>query len=54
MRAMLFVSVFIGMLWIVDTFSLQGRVMQASKATAIHLYKRTDYEIWRLKFYYSR
>jgi hypothetical protein len=53
MRAVLFVSVFVGMLWVVDTYSLQGRVMQASKATAMRLYKRTDYEIWKLKFYNS-
>jgi hypothetical protein len=48
MRAMLFVSVFVGMLWTVDTYSLQGRVMQASKDMAV-----TEYEIWKLKFYYS-
>jgi hypothetical protein len=53
MRAMLFLSVFVGMLWTVDTFSLQGRVAQASKDTAIYLYKRTEYEIWKLKFYYG-
>jgi hypothetical protein len=53
MRAMLFISVFIGMLWTVDTYSLQGRVMQASKSTAVYLYKRTEYEIWKLKFYYD-
>jgi hypothetical protein len=53
MRAVLFVSVFVGMLWVVDTYSLQGRVMQASKATTMRLYKRTDYEIWKLKFYNS-
>jgi hypothetical protein len=34
MRAMLFLSVFVGMLWTVDTFSLQGRVTQASKDMA--------------------
>jgi hypothetical protein len=54
MRAMLFVSAFVGMLWTVDTYSLQGRVMQASKDTAAYLYRRTEYEIWKLKFYYSR
>ena len=53
MRAMLFVSVFVGMLWTVDTYSLQGRVMQASKDTAAYLYRRTENEIWKLKFYYS-
>jgi hypothetical protein len=53
MRAMLFISVFVGMLWTVDTFSLGGRVMQASKSKAVYLYKRTEYEIWKLKFYYS-
>jgi hypothetical protein len=53
MRAMLFVSVFVGMLWTVDTYSLQGRVMQASRDTAVYLYRRTEYEIWKLKFYYS-
>jgi hypothetical protein len=53
MRAMLFVSVFVGMLWTVDTYSLQGRVMQASKYMAVSLYRRTEYEIWKLKFYYS-
>jgi hypothetical protein len=53
MRAMLFLSVFVGMLWTVDTFSLQGRVAHASKDTAIYLYKRTEYEIWKLKFYYG-
>jgi hypothetical protein len=52
MRAMLFVSAFVGMLWTVDTY-LQGRVMQASKDTAVYLYRRTEYEIWKLKFYYS-
>ena len=51
MRAMLFVSVFVGMLWTVDTYSLQGRVI--SKDTAAYLYRRTEYEIWKLKFYYS-
>ena len=51
MRAMLFISVFVGMLWTVDTFSLGGRVMQTSKAMAVQLYKRTEYEIWKLKFY---
>lgn len=54
MRAMLFISVFVGMLWTVDTFSLGGRVMQTSKSKAVYLYKRTEYEIWKLKFYYSR
>lgn len=53
MRAMLFLSVFVGMLWTVDTFSLEGRVMQASKTLATNLRKRTEYEIWKLKFYYS-
>ena len=37
----------------VDAYSLQGRVMQASKSTAVNLYKRTEYEIWKLKFYYG-
>jgi hypothetical protein len=41
------------MLWTVDTYSLQGRVMQASKDMAVYLYRRTEYEIWKLKFYYS-
>jgi hypothetical protein len=54
MRAMLFIGVFVGMLWTVDTYSLQGRVMQASKSMAVYLYKRTEYEIWKLKFYYGR
>jgi hypothetical protein len=54
MRAMLILSVFVGMLWTVDTYSLQGRVMQASKDMAVDLYKRTEYEIWKLKFHYSR
>jgi hypothetical protein len=53
MRVMLFASVFVGMLWTVDTYSLQGRVMQASKSMALNLYKRTEYEIWKLKFYYG-
>jgi hypothetical protein len=53
MRAMLFVSVFVGMLWTVDTYSLQSRVMQASKDMVVYLYRRTEYEIWKLKFYYS-
>jgi hypothetical protein len=53
MRAMLFGSVFVGMLWTVDTYSLQSRVMQASKDMAVYLYRRTEYEIWKLKFYYS-
>ena len=30
-----------------------GRVMQTSKSMAVFLYKRTEYEIWKLKFYYS-
>ena len=51
MRAMLFVSVFVGMLWTVDTYSF--RVTQASKDMAVYLYKRTEYEIWKLKFYYT-
>ena len=54
MRAVLFIGVFVGMLWTVDTYSLQGRVMQASKSMAVYLYKRTEYEIWKLKFYYGR
>ena len=54
MRAILFIGVVVGMLWTVDTYSLQGRVMQASKTMAVFLYKRTEYEIWKLKFYYSR
>jgi hypothetical protein len=53
MRAILIVSVFVGMLWTVDAYSLQGRVMQASKSMAVDLYKRTEYEIWKLKFYYG-
>jgi hypothetical protein len=53
MRAMLLISVFVGMLWTVDTYSLQGRVLQASKSTAVYLYKCTEYEIWKLKFYYA-
>ena len=53
MRVMLFVGVFVEMLWTVDTFSLQGRVAQASKDMAVYLYKRTEYEIWKLKFYYD-
>jgi hypothetical protein len=53
MRAILFISVFVGMLWTVDAYSLQGRVMQASKSTAVNLYKRTEYELWKLKFYYG-
>ena len=51
MRAILFISVVVGMLWTVDAYSLQGRVMQASKSMAVNLYKRTEYEIWKLKFY---
>ena len=54
MRAMLFLSVFVGMLWTVDTYSLQGRVLQASKDMGVYLYRPTEYEIWKLKFYYSR
>ncbi len=54
MRAMLIVSVFAGMLWTVDTYSLEGRVMQTSKSAALYLYKRTEYEIWKVKYYYSR
>ena len=53
MRAMLFFSVFVGMLWTVDTYSLQGRLTQVSMDMAVYLYKRTEYEIWKLKFYYS-
>jgi hypothetical protein len=41
------------MLWTVDTYSLQGRLTQASKDMAVYLCKRTEYEIWKLKFYYS-
>jgi hypothetical protein len=54
MRVLLFLSVFAGMLWTVDAFSLDGRVMQASKDTAVLLFKRTEYEVWKLKFYYAR
>jgi hypothetical protein len=54
MRVLLFLSVFVGMLWTVDTYSLDGRVTQASKDTAAFLLKRTEYEIWKLKFYYTR
>ena len=50
---MLFISVFVGMLWTVDTLSLQGPAMQTTKSLAVYLYKRTEYEIWKLKFYYT-
>ena len=53
MRAVLVLSVIVGMLWSVDTYSLDGRLTQASKDAAARLYKRTEYEIWKLKFYYT-
>jgi hypothetical protein len=53
LRAVLFISVFVGMLWTVDTLSLQSRAMQTTKSLAVYLYKRTEYEIWKLKFYYT-
>jgi hypothetical protein len=54
MRVLLFLSVFVGILLTLDTYSLDGRVMQASKDTVALLFKRTEYEIWKLKFYYTR
>jgi|HubBroStandDraft_2_1064218.scaffolds.fasta_scaffold1845479_1 hypothetical protein len=54
MRAVLYLGVFIGMLWAVDTYSMHGRITQASKNVALRLYKQTEYEIWKLKFYYTR
>jgi hypothetical protein len=52
--AMLFITVFVGMLWTVDTFAMNGRLTQASKDASARLYKQTEYEIWKLKFYYLR
>jgi hypothetical protein len=54
MRAVLYLTVFIGLLWTVDAYSLNGRVTAASKNVASRLYQRTEYEIWKLKFYYTR
>jgi len=54
MRAVLYLTVFIGLLWTVDAYSLNGRVTQISKNVASRLYQRTEYEIWKLKFYYTR
>ena len=54
MRVLLFISVFVGILWTVDAYSLDGRVMQASKDTAVLWFKRIEYEIWKLRFYYTR
>ncbi|HLN48402.1 MAG TPA: hypothetical protein VK251_02745 [Steroidobacteraceae bacterium] len=53
MRALVFLVVIVGTLWTVDTFSLHGRIMQAAKETASLLYKRTEYDIWKLRFYYT-
>jgi hypothetical protein len=53
MRAILCIAVFVGMLWTVDTFAMNGRMVQASKDASSTLYKRTEYELWKLRFYYS-
>ena len=53
MRAVLYLTVFIGLVWTVDAYSLNGRVTQVSKDVASRLYQRTEYEIWKLKFYYT-
>jgi hypothetical protein len=53
MRAVLYIAVFVGMLWTVDTFAMDGRLTQASKEAGSRLYKRTEHELWKLKFYYS-
>jgi len=54
MRVLLFLSVFVGILLTLDTYSFDGRVVQASKDTAVLWFKRTEYEIWKLRFYYGR
>jgi hypothetical protein len=54
MRATLVLIVAVGVLWLIDTYSLQGRIMQSSKEEAAYLYKKSEYEIWKLRYYYSR
>jgi hypothetical protein len=54
MRATLVLIVVAGVLWTIDTYSLQGRIMQSSKDEAVYLYKKSEYEIWKLRYYYSR
>jgi len=47
-------TIAVGDLWTIDTYSLQGRIMQSSKDEAAYLYKKSEYEIWKLRYYYSR
>jgi hypothetical protein len=54
MRATLVLIIAGGVLWTIDTYSLQGRIMQSSKDEAAYLYKKSEYEIWKLRYYYSR
>jgi hypothetical protein len=54
MRAVLYLTVLVGLMWTVDAYSLNGRVTQASKSIASRLYQQTEYEIWKLKLYYIR
>jgi hypothetical protein len=54
MRAILFISVVVGVVWTIDTYSLKGRVMQSAKTNAAYLQKQTEYEIWKLRYYYGR
>jgi hypothetical protein len=54
MRATLVLVIAIGVLWTIDTHSLQGRIMQSSKDEAAYLYKKSEYEIWKLRYYYGR
>jgi hypothetical protein len=54
MRAILVMAVVVGGIWVVDTYSLEGRIMQASMKEATVVYKRAELEIWKWKFYYNR
>ena len=54
MRTILVMIVIFGVVWVIDAYSLHGRVMQASVKEASILYKRVELEIWKWKFYYNR
>jgi hypothetical protein len=53
MRGILVMAVVVGGVWVVDAYSLGGRIMQASMKEATVLYKRAELEIWKWKFYYN-
>jgi hypothetical protein len=54
MRTVLVMGVVLGVIWTIDAYSLQGKVTQSVKDEAAYLQKKTEYEIWKLRYYYSR